>query len=214
MTASRIPETSQTGIHPRLDEAVRRHLASSWRQPVRGHSKKAFESVQDRISRSRRLVLDSGCGTGESTANLAMRHPKSLVVGVDKSAARLARAPRLPSNALLVRAELADFWRLAVGAGCRLERHYLFYPNPWPKPAHLKRRWHAHPVFPALLELGGFVELRTNFEIYALEFARALELAGVEDAEVVSFDGHAPASPFERKYAKSGHRLWRLTAQL
>ncbi len=214
MHFSSLPSTSQTGLHPRLDEVVRRHLDSRWRQPIRAHTRQAFEVIRDRLERAERLVLDSGCGTGESTAGLARRHPDALVVGIDQSAARLVRAPELPDNVVLVRAELADFWRLLVGAGLKSTLHYLLYPNPWPKPDHLKRRWHAHPVFPDLLELGGQLELRSNFELYVREFERGLNLAGNVDAKVVSFSAGEPISPFERKYSASGHRLWKLTVNL
>lgn len=214
MTVSRQPATSQTGLHPRLDEIVRRRLRSSWRQPVRRHTRRAFERVREAVASAGALVLDAGCGNGESTRRLARQHPEAVVIGIDKSRHRLMRAPALPENARLVRAELADFWRLARAAGWRPARHCLFYPNPWPKPGHVARRWHAHPVFPDLLALGGRLDLRTNFELYALEFARALELAGVEPPEVVSFQADEPVSPFERKYARSGHRLFRLTVDL
>jgi tRNA (guanine-N7-)-methyltransferase len=214
MSGSTPPSTSQAGLHRRLDEVVRRHLASDWRQPVRGHSQQAFDGIRSRVEAADRLILDSGCGTGVSTLNLARRFPDALVVGVDKSRARLARAPSLPANALLVRAELSDFWRLTQAAGWPVSRHYLFYPNPWPKPDHLQRRWHGHPVFPWLLRLGGRFELRTNFELYILEFKRALEISGVERVEVVSLCVTEPLSPFERKYAQSGHKLYQLTCDL
>lgn len=211
---SRLPRSSQTDVHPRLDEVVRRHLGSTWRAPIHAHTRAAFESVAPTARTAGSVILDSGCGTGHSTAYLAGLYPRSLVVGVDKSCARLAACPELPANAIVVRAELADFWRLAAAAGWSLSRHCLFYPNPWPKPGHLRRRWHAHPVFPALLALGGAFELRTNFEIYAREFARALELAGAGAPMVVSFSPDSPVSPFERKYADSGHRLYKLIINL
>ena len=137
-------------------------------------------------------MLDSGCGTGASTRALARAHPDCLVIGVDKSVARLGRTgasafPHREGNAVWLRAELSSFWRLALQAGWALERHYLLYPNPWPKPGQLQRRWHGHPVFPELLRLGGRLELRCNWEIYALEFAAAhrykndVELLGIPD---------------------------------
>ncbi len=214
MADSRIPRSSQTGPHRRLAETVLRHLHRRWRSPVHDYSRRAFSSLVDSLDGSRPVILDSGCGTGESTLLLARRYPDCLVVGVDKSAVRLDKAPGLPTNARLLRAELADTWRLMDEAGWTLARHYLLYPNPWPKPAHLQRRWHGHPAFPALLGLGGRLILRSNFELYVDEFARALALAGVVDAKVVSFRTDEPISPFERKYATSGHRLFQLTATL
>ena len=112
----------------------------------------------------RPLILDSGCGVGQSTAKLALRFVDSYVLGIDKSAARLGRSPELPEDACLVRAELVDGWRLLASRGERLARHDLLYPNPWPKIGHLARRWHGHAVFPELLALGGVLECRSNWE--------------------------------------------------
>ena len=161
------------------------------------------------------LVLDSGCGTGDSTAFLAGRFPESLVVGIDQSQARLKRFGKpVPSNMLLLRARAQDFWRLLRADNIRPAHHFLLYPNPWPKVVHLKRRWHGHPVFPELLALGGRLELRTNWHIYAEEFRLAVGICGSEAPPVVSFSVLLPLSPFERKYAESGHRLYRLGINL
>lgn len=215
MNPSRPVRTNQDGIHPRLDETVRRHLATTWKQPLRRHSRSVFERLVAGLGPDRPLVVDSGCGTGASAICLALEHPDCLVIGVDRSASRLARVPaELPANVRLVRAELADFWRLAARAGWRLHRHFLLYPNPWPKAEHLKRRWHAHPVLPDLVALGGRLEVRSNWKIYVDEFARALALAGIRRIQVVSLQVERILTPFERKYAASGHPLFRLTAEL
>lgn len=158
-------------------------------------------------------MLDSGCGVGESSRRLAERYPESLVIGVDKSAARLAKASG-SENCRLLRADLYDFWRLAAGAGWRPRRHYLLYPNPWPKARHLQRRWHGSALLPALLALGGRLELRSNWQIYVREFAEALMIAGCETLEWGRFCPREPLSPFERKYHAAGQPLWRLRADL
>ncbi len=121
----------------------------------------------------------------------------------------------MPDNALLVRADLVDFWRLALEAGWAPERHYLLYPNPYPKSAHLKMRWHGHPVFPTLLALGGRLELRSNWQLYVEEFAQAVNIVTGQAASVTALQPNGDyLTPFEAKYDQSGQTLWRLCIEL
>jgi len=207
--------TGQAGLHPRLDTVVRKHLAAHWAQPLHRPSVDAWRELLDRdiFGEQRPLILDSGCGTGASTRRLAGMFPGHLVIGVDRSQKRLGRGAVATGmfqcdNYVLLRSELATFWRLLYESGRSPERHFLFYPNPWPKSAHLMRRWHGHPVFPVLLALGGEIEMRCNWEIYAREFARAAGLATGAIAAVREVVPDIPVSPFERKYLERGHTLY------
>jgi len=214
---SRIVQSNQDAPHPRLHEIVSRHLHMPYRRVPSDAGRRAFESVVDRLREP--FVLDAGCGTGASTLTLAARFPQMFVLGVDKSATRLVVGQRLlakddgPRNAFLLHCELVDFWQLAAAAGLRCARQYLLYPNPWPKAEQLKRRWHAHAVFADMLKLGGLVELRTNWRIYADEFVQALHIAGCAGRCAV-FAPSQPLSPFERKYGASGHELRCCSADL
>jgi tRNA G46 methylase TrmB len=95
-------------------------------------------------------------------------------------------------------------------------RHYLLYPNPWPKKAQLQRRWHGHPIFPTLLRLGGHLECRSNWKIYIDEMALALtQLTGLEvPTEQWLVDPAMVLTPFEQKYVTSSHTLWRCAIHL
>ena len=114
----------------------------------------------------------------------------------------------------MLRAELATLWRLLLEDGRSPEKHFLFYPNPWPKPGHLLRRWHAHPVFPQLLSLGGDLEMRCNWEIYALEFAQAIKIATGISAAVKTIKPEAGISLFEQKYLARGQSLYSVSTSL
>jgi tRNA (guanine-N7-)-methyltransferase len=196
-----------------LHETVLRHLAAPYLRQPSAAGRTAFAAVADRLAKTP-FVLDAGCGTGASTLALARQFRDQWVLGVDQSAVRLATGMRalaaaaVPRNVILLRCELVDFWQLAAAAGLRCARQYLLYPNPWPKSAQLQRRWHAHPVLPAALALGGDIELRTNWRVYAEEFVEALRLVGIEST-LEAFVPEQPLTPFERKYAASGHVLWR-----
>ena len=212
--SSRMVISKQKTIHPRLESVIGKHLSREWRQPLHPPSVTAFEALASLgVSGNERMVLDSGCGTGESTRLIARALPACLVIGLDKSLARMSRTgattfPHREGNAIWLRADLTTFWRLAWSAGWRLHRHYLLYPNPWPKPGDLQKRWHGHPVFPTLLKLGGVLEMRCNWEIYALEFAFAVNRVLGTRVEPESPEPASGISPFERKYRNSGHPLY------
>jgi tRNA (guanine-N7-)-methyltransferase len=166
------------------------------------------------------LIIDAGCGVGLSTRKLAHQFPDAFVIGVDQSSHRLQRHTRWegtePSNFITVRADLVDFWQRMALARIQPLRHYLLYPNPWPKKAQLQRRWHGHPIFPTLLRLGGHLECRSNWKIYIDEMALALtQLTGLEvPTEQWLVDPAIALTPFEQKYVTSGHTLWRCAIHL
>ena len=235
MTARSVT-SNQIDIYKNLEAVVRKYAATTFLRPVADHTREAFERACDfargfNAADCAELVLDSGCGTGESTIHLARKFPNVPVIGVDKSAERLTKAgndhqlkqavagcQELPPNVFWVRAELLDFWRLAfekVDAGeWKILHHALYYPNPWPKESEATRRFHLHPIFPTLLRLSPVTELRTNWEIYAREFKEAAcTLGGVLslklDVEFGAFNPENPETAFERKYKEARQQLWR-----
>jgi tRNA G46 methylase TrmB len=212
---SGLVNSGQTGIHPHLEKIVHRHLQTKWSQPMHHPSIDAYRQLEDEavLSGPMPIILDSGCGTGESTRQLAVLYPGHLVIGVDRSKIRLEKSGvcsgfSRSGNCILLRAELATFWRLLLNDGYAIERHFLFYPNPWPKARHVLRRWHGHPVFPYMLALGGEIEMRCNWETYALEFAEAVKIAtGASTGVKKIAPGHG-ISPFEKKYLERSQILF------
>mmetsp|Transcript_16557 Transcript_16557/g.35140 ORF Transcript_16557/g.35140 Transcript_16557/m.35140 type:complete len:252 (-) Transcript_16557:297-1052(-) len=216
---------------------------SIYRQsPIPKHTEDAFEDMRRWLSTLDSsnhipLIIDSGCGTGRSTRIIAENNPCLAVVGVDRSVHRLqrrfgpSRQPKtLPDNAILLRAELAGFWRLLLdrGLAARVQKHYLLYPNPYPKSTQASRRWAAHPVFPLLLQLGGSIEVRSNWFAYLLEVQAAMRaLSSAHSVPVhvqqaarrrlpcrfsaIQLESEAEClTQFEVKYHAAGHGLYSL----
>jgi len=213
---SRDIRSAQDDVHRNLERLLSRHLATPFTRPVSPVTQAAYAAAMAAWDRKRPLLLDAGCGVGWSTLALAREYPGHFVLGVDQSSDRIGRGKpgEVPDNAVFVRADLVDFWRLLLADGIQLDRHFLLYPNPWPKIGHLSRRWHGHAVFPDLLALGGTLELRTNWRIYADEFAWAVARVSDCDAAVAAYETDAPLTPFERKYRDSGQTLWRYVVDL
>jgi len=212
---SRVIVSNQQGLNEQLDEVVLKHLKHNFRKPYQKHTLDAFKECEKWVEQQGKpIIFDSCCGVGESTYHLAKKHPEAIILGLDKSSDRLSKHPQdIAGNYRLLQVNLNDFWRLAVDANWQLSHHYLLYPNPWPKAKHLQRRWHGSAVFPSILQLGGELELRSNWFTYIHEFARALELAG-QSCKLEEFESETAITPFERKYWASGQQSLRLTATL
>ena len=216
---SRIVSSNQSGIHDNLEQVVKRHLHSEFLRPIAAHNLHAFEQANERVQQHNgEVILDSFCGVGESTAALGEQHPDTLIIGIDKSLSRLDKHDHQyrsssASNYMLLQADVDDFWRLVLNAEWQLSKHFLLYPNPWPKKNHLKRRIHGSPLFPTLIALGGSIEIRSNWRLYIEEMQSALAFAG-QSASYNIYAEQKPMTPFERKYQASGQTLWQLRCHL
>ncbi len=203
--------SKQNGIHKNLHSIVEKHVIDNYRKPIQEHNQKAFEVFQNTcLTDKRPLILDSCCGTGMSSVNLARVYSDHWVVGLDQSKVRLDKTRALPSNLLLLQVNCEDFWRLCVWNNIQFERHYIFYANPWPKAHHIMRRWHGHPVFPFLILLSQSLELRANWKIYLDEFAFAWRLKTQQKFEVTEYVPENFMTLFEKKYFESGQTIYRL----
>ncbi len=218
---SRIVTSNQPGPHEKIPELVKKYLSAPFKKPISEHTRSAFEEAQkwlgaDFFEGEYQLILDSCCGVGESTQRIAKLYPSAKVIGIDKSQARTDKQDKvlaLPDNAIILRADVIDFWRLAVDANWQLFAHFLLFPNPYPKSTHVQRRWHASPSFSDILRLGGQLEVRSNWPLYIEEFAIALEVAG-QSAVTQHLEITDPFTAFERKYHLSGQDIWQLKSTL
>ncbi len=208
--------SSQAGISGQLEQLVKKHLGSSFDKPYRHFSEALFEQLRQVVDRvNLPIILDAGCGNGDSSAQLAKDYPDNLVVGIDKSQYRLSKYLNGETfyhnkNLFLARGDLVDTWRYIAESGWRVDKQYILYPNPWPKANQVKRRWHGHPVFATLVNMALQLELRTNWKVYADEFLFALHLLN-RQATIETVSPAAAISPFEQKYMQSEHVLYRVT---
>ncbi|CAL60362.1 Putative tRNA (guanine-N(7)-)-methyltransferase [Herminiimonas arsenicoxydans] len=192
-----------------------RHATHVFQKPITDYNRAAFQHSMTAWQQAgaKPLILDAACGVGLSSLHLATQFPDHFVIGVDQSADRIARNTHwphpMPSNVLRLRADLVDYWRLLLQSGVPLVRHYILYPNPWPKIGHLARRWQGHPVFPTIVALGGVLECRSNWRIYVEEFGTALQQLTQQPVACEAYVPERAITPFEQKYQASGHALWR-----
>lgn len=160
------------------------------------------------------VVLEIGSGMGESTAALAAARPDLDHLAVEVYKPGLAQlllrieAGRL-ANLRLLRGDALDLLTEHV-APSTLHGVRMFFPDPWPKRRHHKRRL-VTPAFVALvasrLEPGGTVHLATDWEQYAEQMAQACAAAPALRGGEVPRPDWRPVSKFEQRAREEGRTV-------
>lgn len=197
---------------PRQQEAWDAH-AEAWVVPDEAIDRPGFD-LAEVFGRSAPLVVEIGCGVGEATGVLAAARPDCNVLalevwlpGVAASLAEVAAA-----GAQNVRFCSVDaVWSLQhlVPAG-GLEELWTFFPDPWPKARHHKRRL-VQPDFAALvasrLRPGGVWRLATDWAPYAEHMQAVLDAEPALEGGVVERWAERPVTKFERKGLEVGREI-------
>jgi tRNA (guanine-N7-)-methyltransferase len=173
------------------------------------------------------VELEIGAGKGTFLLAIAQALPEHNYVGIEYAKAyaefaadRLRRHHTL--NARMVHAE-ATWWLRCHVPDASLAALHIYFPDPWPKTRHHKRRLIQRPFLKEvhrMLVPGGILRLVTDHADY---FAHMQEtLAAQSDLEVIAFDSPVPlkadapagsivGTNFERKYIAEG-RTFHATA--
>jgi len=218
---SKIVTTNQTGLSTDLEKIIERYNLQNFKKPVSLESQEIFRSILHWVNsfEDRKIILDIGCGVGESTFKLASQNQEHLVIGIDKSISRIDRKNKfkksLPSNCLLVRGDAIDLWLLfhQHKSSLNIVKQYILYPNPWPLKHHVKKRWHGHPIIPFVLDICENIELRSNWKIYLEEFNEVYDYFLKRRGELSLYEPIEFISPFEKKYCESRHLIYKLSLE-
>jgi tRNA (guanine-N7-)-methyltransferase len=168
--------------------------------------------------------VEIGFGDGESLAQMALQHPERNYLGIE--------VHRPGIGHLLLRAEMLEL------ANLRIIRHdaievlqqlsdaslaglYLFFPDPWHKNRHRKRRI-VKPEFveelARIIRSGGVFHAATDWQDYARQMMRILSAA--EAFDNLAGAGHYAPRPdyrlptkFEQRGQRLGHGVWDLVFQ-
>lgn len=126
-----------------------------------------------RHDRSRPLVLEVGCGHGDAALAFAASHPDTDVLATDVHTPGIAhlllalRADPMP-NVFVARADALDLLDHDLAAGSLAGVH-VFFPDPWPKARHRKRRFIRRDVADLLADRmapGAQLLVATDIEDY------------------------------------------------
>ncbi len=164
------------------------------------------------------LVIEIGSGMGESTAAMALARPEVNLLavevykpGVAQTFHHLARGGA--GNARVMRGDGVQILTDLIAPG-GLAEVWLFFPDPWPKTKHLKRRLVTQQfadLVTSRLRRGGVFRLATDWAPYAEQMlAVCSSTKGLRNA----FPGWAarpdfrPRTRFERRGVAAGREIY------
>jgi tRNA (guanine-N7-)-methyltransferase len=165
-------------------------------------------------------ILEIGFGMGETTAEIAQQHPENDYLGIEVHSpgvgSLLARIAELRlANVRIIQHDAVEVLQHMI-APAALDGVHVFFPDPWPKKRHHKRRL-IQPPFLALLtskmKPGAVLHACTDWEDYA---AQMLQVFSAETMLENTAPGYAdrpdarPHTKFERRGLGLGHRVWDL----
>ncbi|MGI9222828.1 MAG: tRNA (guanosine(46)-N7)-methyltransferase TrmB [Woeseiaceae bacterium] len=203
----------------RMTASQQKALAELW--PVYGveftGTELDFEAMFGRVAP---LVLEIGFGNGDSLVRLAAHDPSADFLGIEVHdpgighcmiAARGANV----QNLRLIAHDAIEVLENGIPP-TSLQRINLYFPDPWPKKRHHKRRI-VQPAFlemcSAKLKSGASLHIATDWANYAEHIDEVLADSALFDcAERREHSGDAPlsrsATKFERRGLRKGHRIW------
>lgn len=165
-------------------------------------------------------VVEIGFGMGDATAQIAAARPDTDFIGIEVHppgvGALLQRIEqRGLTNLRIVQHDAVEVLEHMV-APASLSGVHVFFPDPWHKKRHHKRRL-IQPAFVALLASrlapGGYLHCATDWQPYAEQM---LEVLSAEPLLANRFEGYAPRpdyrplTKFENRGLKLGHGVWDL----
>lgn len=168
-------------------------------------------------------ILEIGFGMGETTERIALATPERNFLGVEVFNAGVgAMLKRIESSALnnvrIIQHDAVEVLRDMIAPN-NLAGVHIYFPDPWPKKRHHKRRL-IQPPFVQLLasriQPGGYVHCATDWEHYAEQM---LEVLSAESQLSNTSDGYSPRPPwrpqtkFETRGLRLGHGVWDLIFQ-
>ena len=207
--AGRVSPRQQQGLDQWLSDYVMPSPLTRW-------------SLSEAFDRQADTVVEIGFGMGASLIKMAMAQPEINFIGIEVHRAGIGRLAADLHDTGLTNVRIAPYDAVEVFKQALLDNVLagvqIFFPDPWPKARHHKRRL----IQPELIKLlltkikpGGFIHTATDWE----DYAQQMHLVMSEEPQLhnQALDGGfssrpdtRPITKFEQRGQRLGHGVWDL----
>jgi len=170
------------------------------------------------FGRSAPKILEIGFGMGETSATIAAINPQNDYLGVEVHTPGVGSLCKLIAeggltNQRIIQHDAVDVLRNMIQPGS-LSGVHIFFPDPWPKARHHKRRLIQPPLVALLssrLKAGGYLHCATDWENYAEQMLAVLSAEPLLENTADGFaprPDYRPLTKFEQRGLRLGHGVW------
>ena len=163
---------------------------------------------------SEKIIMEIGFGMGEATAIIAKNHPNNGYIAVDVHPPGIGKLlGRIVENGLTNLRVIEDDVHIVLPHMFEdesLDAIHLYFPDPWPKKKHNKRRI-VNDGFLALihpkLKKGGYIHIATDWVPYAISMQEVFAASTLFTGGVIEKPGSRPVTRFEGQGIDKDHQV-------
>ena len=172
------------------------------------------------FGRTAPVILEIGFGMGDSTAVIAQAHPENDYLALEVHTPGVGNLLKLIDsenlqNVRIMQHDAVEVLRDMIADGT-LDGVHIFFPDPWHKARHNKRRLIQSPFIAQLVQKikpGGYIHVATDWQDYAEQVLRVLSTEPQLEntaADYAPRPDYRPLTKFEQRGLKLGHGVWDL----
>ena len=172
------------------------------------------------FDRTAKTILEIGFGMGETTAQIAQAMPDRNFLGVEVHTPGIGSLLKLIEERQLKNVRIIQHDAVEVITHMMpenaLDGIHIFFPDPWHKARHHKRRLIQPPFVQRLttrLQSGGYIHCATDWEPYAIQMLEVLEAEPFLKNTATDYaprPAYRPETKFEKRGKRLGHGVWDL----
>src|SRR3990167_8584599 len=165
-------------------------------------------------------ILEIGFGMGDSTATIALAHPENDYLALEVHTPGVGNLLKLIDaqqigNIRIIRHDAVEVLRDMIG-DTSLSGAHIFFPDPWHKARHNKRRLIQAPFVAQLvqkLKPSGYLHVATDWQDYAEQVLAVLSAEPLLEntaADYAPRPAYRPLTKFQKRGINLGHGVWDL----